>query len=603
MMAQRSRQGAELNPVGGLQALAKPGDLEVGSRIRVLRAEKGWSARELAERCLRGGISALSRSAISKLETGARDLKAEEAQVLAEIFGVSMDFLLTGVPTEADAPGPVRRLAGKQAAGGRGSARASSLALSEVRRPEVDELIRLLQSKGGPQTLLVLGPPGIGKSTLASQLIGEASKANAGWATRLLDVRDQEPEAKADAELLISRMFDLESLAQGRHDTHMQMFEDGTASLLIAQQISRGGKPMLCVIDSADELSDATSTRLRSVLSAVYDQVEETGNPQARLALIVASRLKDGWVSVTPKPKFSEFSLPEFGVEVIEDKLREAAGTARVTAYSAAQFTELATFVQGITAGLPPLLEPFLSWIGNEQWLRIGRLENTDVFESLAGPYVHDTLLARESLFPRAVQVSAEQMAAVHKAVGLLVRYRFLTRSHVQYHIDNDGGFREILEHASWKLEDLWSVLSGMALLRKPPDGVWPEFYPAIRKLLFRHFYPSTEQRAAAHRDAQAFITDWANEQPPKESVVGRLEGLWHATAAIRLEPDQNVPKALLAVAREFGTGLRLSETYPLDDLREYAVDRIRRDAELQAAIGDIDGLSAELDDAVMAWT
>src|SRR5690349_6226011 len=86
IMAQWSRHGAELDPVGGLGALAETGDREVGARIKALRAEREWSARELAERCTLAGAGALSRTAISKLETGNRHLKAEEARVLAEIF-------------------------------------------------------------------------------------------------------------------------------------------------------------------------------------------------------------------------------------------------------------------------------------------------------------------------------------------------------------------------------------------------------------------------------------------------------------------------------------------------------------------------------------
>jgi hypothetical protein len=262
----------------------------------------------------------------------------------------------------------------------------------------------------------------------------------------------------------------------------------------------------------------------------------------------------------------------------------------------------LAAFVHGVTAGLPPLLEPFLSWIGNEQWLGINRLENADVFESLAGPYVRDTLLAPHSLFPRAVRVPPEQLAAVRSAISLLVRYRFFTRSHVRHHLDTDDEFQESLKRAGWQADDLWLALSGMALLKKPLDELWQEFHPAIRRLLFRHYYPSDEQRAAAHRDAGEYLAEWADAQPRKERVIGRVEGLWHAVSALHLEGADSVRERLLTAAVKAGTGLDVSETYPLSDFSAYAADRITHDAELQAAIADT-GLAAQLTDTVLAWT
>jgi transcriptional regulator with XRE-family HTH domain len=576
--------------------LADAEDLAVGARIKALRVQQRWSALRLAEECERAGMTSLSRSVISKLETGRRKLKADEAVRLAGIFGVTTDFLLKGVPSEEGSSRREPMPTARQAPYAGEAAQEELPVLGEVPRAEVDQIMSWLESGRGPQALLVLGPPGVGKSTLVSQLIREA-EADRGWATTLLDVRAQEPEARMDAEVLISRMFPLEEPAQ----TDMEMFAETVAHRRIAQRISKAGKPLLCVLDTADELTDGTSARLRSALSAVYSQVQRTGKPGVKLAFVVASRLEDGWLGMTQTPVFAVRPLSEFGLEVVEDRLRLMASRTQ-RSFSAAEFASMASVAYAVSAGLPPLLDPILSWVEDEVWLDIHRLEGAGISESLTQPYIRDTLLAPQSLFPRAVQVPREQLEAVRKAISLLVRYRLFTHSHMLHHLDIDGEFRENLKNAGWKPGDLWQALSEMALLKKPLDEMWQEFHPAIRRLLFRHYYPSPERRALAHREARAYLAEWAAAQPRKDRVVGRVEELWHAVSTLRLEEAPDLREQLLPAAREAGTGLDVSDTYPLNDLSSYAADRITRDAELQAAIGDA-GLAVELNDTVLAWS
>jgi transcriptional regulator with XRE-family HTH domain len=606
MMSQWKHQGAVLDPARnraeGLWTLADLGELSVGERIKTLREERDWTAKRLADECELAGAPSLTRSAIAKVEAGLRRLRPEEAVTLARVFGVPTDALL-GVSRD-----------GRPEAREHGSAEHPPP--SKIGRPddpedtvtdsgrgtELDLLMGGLRSPSGPHFWLVIGPPGIGKTALASQLAHEAEKPDKGWATRLLDVRAQEPAARANAEVLISRMFGLDAPRLGERADDKWTFGE-TWARTIAQQISKAGKSLLCVVDSADELTDDTSKRLRSGFSAVYSQMQKTGKPGIRLAFVIASRLEDGWRGVTPVPKPEVLALPGLRVDVVERRLRKAAGSAREGSYSAGEFADMAALVHGVTAGLPPLLDPFLSWVGDEEWLDISRLEEADVFESLAGPYIHDALLAPESLFPRAVNVPPEQLAVIRSAVRYLVRYRLFTRSHVWDHMARDTEFRESLKSVGWTTEDLWGMLSGMALLKKPLDELWQEFHPAIRRLLFRYSYPSDEQRAAAHKSAQAFVVKWSDEQPPKEQVIGRIEGLWHAVSALRLSGAADIREQLITAARQAGAGLGESEIYTLSDLGAYAADRIARDAELLAALAHTDGLAAELNNVVMAWT
>jgi transcriptional regulator with XRE-family HTH domain len=606
-MSQWKHHVAVLDPVQirteRLWALADLGELGVGERIRTLREGADWTAKQLADECELAGAPSLTRSAIAKVEAGLRRLRPEEAITLARLFGVPTDDLLLA---SRDPEPPAR----EHGSGeyplpfriGRPDDPEDTVADSG-RKAELDLLMSGLRNARGPHFWLVIGPPGIGKSALASRLIDEAKKPDEGWLTSLLDVRAEKPAVRADADALISRLFGLDPPQSDERADDKRALAGTSAYRMIAQQISKAGKPLLCVLDSADELTDATSKRLRSVLSAVYSQVQQAGKPGIRLAFIIVSRLEDGWRGVTPVPKPEVLALPELGVDFVERRLRKAAGSARGGSYSAGEFASMAALVHRVTAGLPRLLDPFLTWIGDEEWLDINRLEDAEVFDSLAGPYIQDALLAPESLFPRAVEVPPEQLAVVRTVVGYLVRYRLFTRSHVWDYIDRDNEFRQSLQSVGWTPEELWATLSGMTLLKKPLDELWQAFHPAIRKLLFRYFYRSDKQRAAAHRDAQEFVTKWADEQPPKEQVIGRIEGLWHTVSALRLSGTADVREQLIAAAKQAGAGLRESEIYTLSDLSAYAADRIARDAELLAALADIDGLAAEFNDTVMAWT
>jgi transcriptional regulator with XRE-family HTH domain len=599
MMAQWNNAGAEVDPSGGPRTLANVEDLAVGARIRALRGERGWSAHELAEEWKRASADALDRSQISKLETGRRKLSAEEAVWLARIFGVTTDYLL-GTSGKQGVQARERVLAEASAEAGAAS-RDKQPDLGDVRRPEVDQIMSWLGSGRAPHALLVLGPPGIGKSMLASQLVREAAKGEAGWATTMVDVRDLEPEARTDADGLISRMFDLDRPTSDGAPADNPAFAGTAVYRSIAQRISKAGKPVLCVVDSADELTDSASVQLRSALSAVYSQVQRTGKPGVRLAFVVTSRLEDGWLGKELSPSLDIRPLPEFGVDVVEDRLRLLADRTREGGFSAAEFANWAAIVHGVSAGLPPLLDPFLSWVGNEEWLDIHRLESADVFESLAGPYIQNTLLAPQSLFPRAVKVPSEQVAAIREAIRLLVRYRLFTRSHLRHHVETDEELRAALKRAGWQQDDLWVALSGMALLKKPLGEIWQEFHPAIRKLLFRHYYPTDQSRASAHEEARAYVAEWADAQLRKDRVVGRIEGLWHTVSALRLSRAKDFRQRILVAAAEAGSNLDVTETYPLSDLSAYAANRIARDAEMQAAIGDTE-LAAEVQGIVLAW-
>ena len=67
----------------------------LGARIAALRRVKGWSQAELAQ------LLQVSPSAVGMYEQGRREPAAEILVALAQLFGVTVDYLLTGKTAES----------------------------------------------------------------------------------------------------------------------------------------------------------------------------------------------------------------------------------------------------------------------------------------------------------------------------------------------------------------------------------------------------------------------------------------------------------------------------------------------------------------------
>jgi transcriptional regulator with XRE-family HTH domain len=578
-----------LQPTEGLWVLAELEGLSVGERIKALRDERRWSAQKLADGCARAGAPSLTRSALAKVENGLRRLRTEEAVPLAQVLDVPLGDLLGAEAEEPDFGGtsadrPERNASGIEQQFG------PALSASEpVRRAELDWLVNSLSSVGGPFFWLVTAPPGMGKTTLLTQLDGELKRADPDWETSLVDLRGQPSDLLTDTTALLVRLFRLDSAeADAGADA-------GATHRAIAQQLSRGGRRFVGLLDSAEELSPRAVRQLRSSLGEVHRLVEQTGNPDVELAFVAASRLDAGWLGSGWPPRLSALTLPEFGVDVVEERLRSWA--ARADRAPTEQFNRTAALVYRVTAGLPALVDPVLDWIRDEEWLDLHRLDSPEVFESLAARFIDDQLLAQDSLFPRDDSVTPAHCTVVREAIGYLVRYRFFTLSHVRRLLDADAKFRHSFERSKWSVEGLWSALGGTALLTRPLAEPWREFHPAIRRLLFRHFYAAAADGAAAHREAAGFMAAWAMSQTGRDQVMGLVEGLWHTAAALRLDGARSdaVAAKLRNSAAEFAGTLKDTLGFSAYELREYAAARILSDGELQESVDDVAGLADEL--------
>ena len=368
----------------------------------------------------------------------------------------------------------------------------------------------------------------------------------------------------------------------------------------IAQEIIRGGQPYLCLLDSAELLDEATAAALRKFLSQIHQHVQQGGDIEVRLGLIVASRREDEWRGVTPAPRLFPLPLTEFKVNVVEDALRDLAVQMGGRAFSQSWFQQNAARTHRLSEGLPALLVRCLQWIRTEEGLEMDRLEGQELFEELARPYIEQGLLSPESLVPWNETQAGEPRRALDAAFRVLTPYRLFTQSHLRNQLGSDLAFEETLRDVRWSLEDLWRGISGTALLRRPLNEPWQEIHGAIRRLLYRYYYTSDERRAQAHHDARKFVEVWAEKQAGKEQVIGLVECIWHEATVLCLRRPAEMEQSLSESARTLSRALRPSSAYTVDELREYASARMRDDEELQDVVSRVDGLFTRLVEIVI---
>ncbi len=448
------------------------------------------------------------------------------------------------------------------------------------RHHELELLSRGLSNPSGPHFWLVIAPPELGKTWFLHRLSARLTLADdSTWVARLVDLRNQPAEVRADAAAILARFFDLPMPAAIGPDTFRS----------IAQGIFRSRQPYLCLLDSAELLDETTVTALREALSEIYRLVQQGGDIDVRLGFVAASRRDDKWRGVAPDPRLSSLPLTEFKPDVVQQALRDlAAQMGRV--FDPPAYLQHAARVHRLSEGLPALLVRCLQWIRTEEWLGMERLDSPRVFEELAHPYIEQGLLSRDSLFSRRPGQTAEPRPALEQAFRVLAPYRLFTQSHLRHHVESDPVFERTLLDLGWSIEDLSEAISGTALLSRPLNEPWQEIHGAIRRLLYSYFYKSDERRAAAHSEARKFVEVWAERQTGTEQVIGLVECLWHEAAMLRLSQPAELERALSESAIMLSRALTPSPAYTMRELRSYAVERMQNDTELQEAVGNSAG-------------
>ncbi|MEX5259576.1 helix-turn-helix transcriptional regulator [Kocuria sp. CPCC 205263] len=61
--------------------------------MRRIREEKGWSQGELSRRLVDSGLSVFHQTTITRIENGSRPVKLDEAGVIAEALGVTLEVM------------------------------------------------------------------------------------------------------------------------------------------------------------------------------------------------------------------------------------------------------------------------------------------------------------------------------------------------------------------------------------------------------------------------------------------------------------------------------------------------------------------------------
>jgi len=327
------------------------------------------------------------------------------------------------------------------------------------------------------------------------------------------------------------------------------------------------------------------------------------GDPNGvRLALVVASRREDEWRGVSPHPRLSALPLTEFSRTIIQQALYDLARAMGRDPYRV-NLKSTADSVRDLTEGLPALLVRCMQWIRAEHWIRPERLDDQSLFEALAEPYVRAGLLSMDSLFPRLREVSSEPTdgegeptsLALQYSYRALAPYRLFTQSHLRYHLDNDSKLRAAFEEAGWSVEDAWQAISDGALLSQPFEEPWYQMHAAIRRLLYRYFYTTPDDRIKVHERARKFVEVWGERQFGKEQIIGLVECLWHEATALSGREAAEFGRSLITSATNLSRHLKPSSLYTVPELQHSAAERIRVDGEIESACAHCPGLFMNL--------
>lgn len=457
------------------------------------------------------------------------------------------------------------------------------------REEELDQVIDGLTSQAGDHFWMVIAPPQLGKSWFLDRInINlEDSPAHPSWTVKLVDVREKPPEVRGNAGAILGMLLGINN----------PVATDSNSLTQLAGRIIRAGRPHLCLLDSAELLDTQTAKTLRRCLSQIRGNVEGAQTENIRFALVVASR-GVGWGGVSPRPQLRKLRLTEFRAEIIAQALREMSGRMR-RMFSDEELRRHAKHVDRLSEGLPALLYSYLSWIHEQNWVRMGRLEEEHQFDRLTQPYIDRELLSAGSLFGPGAAPTEEQRRCVEAALRILVAYRFFTKAHLSQHTGQGGILQPFLDIVGWTLDKLIDEIGGTDLLDRPQSHPWDSIYAPIRRLLSRSWYPSDASLADAHFSAGQFMRSWGSAQLGSDQAVALVECLWHRSQLLSLNGAPNPGQDLLEFARHMTGNLTESPGWSVNELRNYAVIRMNEDEELAEAAERIGVSIDELMEAV----
>ena len=453
------------------------------------------------------------------------------------------------------------------------------------RDDELDNVLRGVTNSAGPHFWLVIAPPQLGKSWFLDQLALRIGEDPDNWSARRVNVRDYPDDARSDVPWLLGQLF----MSDGP-----SVSVEPEALERIATEILARKRPHLCMLDSAELLSPETAQGLKKAVSEIYRLVLEGDKRNVRIAFVVASRRDEEWRRVTGQPRLSLLPLSEFKLSIVTAALRDlAVQMDRTPRYAETH----AAVVYQVSEGLPALLSECLQWIQRREWVEMRLLARQAQFEELAGKYINEGLLGSANLFRTSRPPDAQARLAIERALRGLAPYRLFTLAHLRDHVDGDPVLRAMLTELDWKVERLWGEVSSTTLLSRPLKETWQEMQGAIRRLLFRYFYPSDPERAAAHARARRFAGIWSDGLIGTDQVTGLVEGLWHEAAELSYQGSDggDITEQLCGSASLLVELLKPSTAYTGPELRISAAERMRNNDEFQGTVAHVPGLFDQL--------
>jgi len=442
------------------------------------------------------------------------------------------------------------------------------------RERELEEVISALDNDDASHFWLFVAPPQLGKTWFLRETGAGLRKRRSRCLVHEVDVRDL-TEAADDPLALLARMY---RVSVPNPDTYK-----------IAVAISATRQYNLCLLDSAELLSEDTIRGMREGLEDI-DRYVRTGKSRgARLALVAASRQDDAWRGVAPL-RLSIRRLTEFNEDVLLEALSDLAEEMDRDS-SRSELRPLARQVHQLSEGLPALLAGYLEWIRRAEWVDLDRLAERDCFEEIAGPYIERGLLSPGSLCGRRADPPAGLRPAMVEALRALATYRYFTGSHLSHHASG-GALRDSMDALGWNEEELRAAVSRTDVLLLPQDELWDAISPPIRRLLFRHWHGPAGSRAQQHQAARAFLESYAQDLVGRERAEAVIECLWHEAEALSLSADPRKGDLLTTLAVKLSPGLAgpagaIVPGFRDREVRKFVGRRMRDDGELMRAVGD----------------
>ena len=391
------------------------------------------------------------------------------------------------------------------------------------RHDELEKVLRGLTNAGGPHFWLVNAPPQLGKTwflnRLSAQLMTDESSP---WVARLVDVREQPADVRGDAAALLASLFGLSARTAIESDTLVS----------IAQEISRKGMSYLCLLDSAELLTEDTATTLRSCLGQIYDLVQRLATVDVRLGLIVASRRDDEWRGVTPHPRLSVLPLTEFKVDVVQQALRDLADQmGRITTPPQLRQNRRARSPPERRAARAARAVPAVDTAGAmvqtwSAWKARSCLRSSRSLTSRKGCYRMTASSGGTRGEP------GEARRALEQAFRILAPYRLFTQvppapsSRIGSRLPESSGLSRMVHGGSLDSHQRHrpaETAAERALAGDPRGRSAGSFIATTTS--------PTSSAPTAHREARGFVEVWADGQSGKEQVIGLVECLWHEAA------------------------------------------------------------------------